>query len=87
MLHWTEKSAIFALYKRDNYNQSYNIIMFKPKNSLTREKFTWGGVKPYESPSCAVTDIVVSGPLCQSILANPEVILGTDLDMGFGIDL
>ena len=46
--------------------------MFKPKNSLTREKFTWGGVKPYESPSCAVTDIVVSGPLCQSIITTDD---------------
>ena len=42
---------------------------------------------PYESPSCEVVDISVSGPMCQSILANPEISFGDDLNMGVDIDL
>ena len=43
----------------------------------------------YESPSCEVIRINVSGPLCQSLdtLADPNVNFGDDLDLGVGIDL
>ena len=46
-----------------------------------------GGVEPYESPTCSGADIVSSGFLCQSVLADPEITLGSDLELGYGSDL
>lgn len=61
--------------------------MFYTKNKLTPSSQMGGGVNPYESPSCTSVEISVNGPLCQSGLTDPEVNLGTDLDLEFGGDL
>jgi hypothetical protein len=61
--------------------------MVNTKISFTPEFLTGGGVSPYESPTCEAIRINVSGPLCQSGLVDPEVDLGTDLDLEFGGDL
>lgn len=61
--------------------------MVNTKISFAPEFLTGGGVSPYESPSCTSVEISVNGPLCQSGLADPEVDLGTDLDLEFGGDL
>ena len=61
--------------------------MVKKHSSLASVSLTGGGITPYESPSCTSVEISVNGPLCQSGLADPEVDLGTDLDLEFGGDL
>ena len=61
--------------------------MVNTKTSLASVFLTGGGITPYESPSCEVIRINVSGPLCQSGLVDPEVSLGTDLDLEFGGEL
>lgn len=45
-----------------------------------------GGVEPYESPTCSGAHIASSGLLCQS-LADPEITMGSDLDLNYGSDL
>lgn len=63
--------------------------MVNTKTSLASVSLTGGGITPYESPSCEVIRINVSGPLCQSLdtLSDPNVNFGDDLDLGVGIDL
>lgn len=61
--------------------------MVKKHSSLASVSLTGGGITPYESPSCEVIRINVSGPLCQSNLADTDVDLGDSLDLEFGSDL
>ena len=70
-----------------NDNQLIINNMVNTKISLAPGLMTGKGVSPYESPNCEVVRINVSGPLCQSGLVDPEVDLGTDLDLEFGGNL
>jgi len=55
--------------------------MVKKHSSLASVSLTGGGITPYESPTCEVIRINVSGPLCQSIMNAPEI---DPNDLGFG---
>ena len=50
--------------------------MVNTKISFAPEFLTGGGVSPYESPSCEVIRINVSGPLCQSLEGDSGSIPG-----------